>query len=157
MRCPADSLQSNGLEVYQNFIQAVEEFREQEALPVNLKGDIRGEDAAGLLFLNKAKWHKSCHLKFAYSKLLRVQEQKGRKHEHPSTAYDDQRKSKRKASGIPDEEACIFCSKPSGKLHQCATMGLDNNLQKMATDMEDTRLLARISGGDLVAIEAKYH
>ena len=36
-------------------------------------------------------------------------------------------------------------------------MGLDNDLQKMATDLEDTRLLARISGGNLVAIEAKYH
>ena len=27
----------------------------------------------------------------------------------------------------------------------------------MATDLEDTDLLGRISGGDLVAIEAKYH
>ena len=44
-----------------------------------------------------------------------------------------------------------------GKLHQCATMGLDKDLRKMATDLEYTRLLARISGGDLVAIEAKYH
>jgi len=137
--------------VYQNFIQVVEEFRELEPLPVNLKVDFRGEDAAGLLLRNKAKWHKSCHLKFAYSKLMRVQEQKGRNCEHPST--DDQRKSKRRASGIPDEEACIFCSQPSGKLHQCATMGLDNDLRKMATDLEDTSLLARISGGDLVAIE----
>ena len=40
LRCPADSLQSNGLDVYQNFIQVVEEFHELEALPVNLKLDL---------------------------------------------------------------------------------------------------------------------
>ena len=126
-------------------------------MPVNLKVYFRSEDAAGSLFRKKAKWHRSCHLKFAYSKLLRVEEQKGRKREHPSTARDDQWKSKHKASDIPDEEACIFCSQPSGKLHQCATMGLDNDLRKMATDLEDTRLLATFSCGDLVAIEAKCH
>ena len=36
-------------------------------------------------------------------------------------------------------------------------MGLDHELRKMAVDLQDTILLARISGGDLVAIEGKYH
>ena len=36
-------------------------------------------------------------------------------------------------------------------------MTLDHDLRQMATDLQDTKLLARISGGDLVAIEAKYH
>lgn len=36
-------------------------------------------------------------------------------------------------------------------------MNLDSNLRQMATDLQDTRLLARISGGDLVATETKYH
>ena len=36
-------------------------------------------------------------------------------------------------------------------------MTLDHDFHQMATDLQDTRLLARISGGDLVAIEAKYH
>jgi len=30
-------------------------------------------------------------------------------------------------------------------------------LKRMATDLQDTILLTRISGGDLTAIEAKYH
>ena len=42
-----------------------------------------------------------------------------------------------------------------GKLHQCSTMKLE--LRYMATELNDTTLLARISGGDIVAIEAKYH
>ena len=36
-------------------------------------------------------------------------------------------------------------------------MNLDYDFQQMATELQDTELLARISGGDLVAIEAKYH
>ena len=36
-------------------------------------------------------------------------------------------------------------------------MQLDHNLKKMATELQDSVLLARISGGDLIAIEAKYH
>ena len=44
-----------------------------------------------------------------------------------------------------------------GKLHQCSTMKLDTELRYMATELNDTTLLARISGGDIVAIEAKYH
>ena len=43
------------------------------------------------------------------------------------------------------------------KLHQCSTMKLDSELRYMATELNDTTLLARISGGDIVAIEAKYH
>ena len=36
-------------------------------------------------------------------------------------------------------------------------MKLDHNLRQMATELQDAELLARISGGDLIAIEAKYH
>ena len=35
-------------------------------------------------------------------------------------------------------------------------MELDSNLTQVATGLQDTDLLARISGGDLVAIETKY-
>ncbi len=41
LRCPADSHQNNGLEVYTTFFCVLEEFRELEALPVyvDYKGD----------------------------------------------------------------------------------------------------------------------
>lgn len=153
LRCPADSHQNNGIDVYKSFLQAVSEFRELEALPVTVY--FEGENMADTFLHNKAKWHKSCHLKFAQSKLTRVREQKAKKRKNDFA--DDQRKSKRRVSGIPDKEACIFCSQVTGKLHRCSTMRLDNELRKMAMEMQDTMLLARISSGDLVAIEAKYH
>ena len=36
-------------------------------------------------------------------------------------------------------------------------MELDGNLREMAQEMQDTDLIGKLSGGDLVAIEAKYH
>ena len=36
-------------------------------------------------------------------------------------------------------------------------MDVDTNVRKMATDLQDTALLAKIGGGDLHALEAKYH
>ena len=106
LKCPADSLQGNGLEVYSNFLTVVEEFRELDALPVNVTINYRGEQIPQLFLQNRAKWHKSCHLKFAPS------EQIGKKRQHP-TAGDEQRRSKRRTT---DEESCIFCSQTSGKL-----------------------------------------
>lgn len=36
-------------------------------------------------------------------------------------------------------------------------MNLDQSLRSMAKELQDGDLLARVFGGDLVAIEAKYH
>ena len=65
LKCPADSHQKNGFEVYSKFLDAVKEFEELQSLPVNV--DFKGEDKADLFMANPAKWHKSCHLKFASS------------------------------------------------------------------------------------------
>lgn len=67
------------------------------------------------------------------------------------------RKSKRKSTQNTSQESCMFCLQTSGKLHECTTMNLDQSLRSMAKELQDGDLLARVSGGDLVAIEAKYH
>ena len=150
LRCPVDSFQNNAIDVYNKFLEAVKEFRNLNALPIDVK--FEGENLGELFYQHRAKWHKSCHLKFAASKVERVKEQRGKKRK-----CDDQRKSKRKLDSYVNEESCIFCSQTSGKLHLCATMKLDCNLQRMAEDLQDTTLMAKLSGGDLIAIEAKYH
>ena len=52
----------------------------------------------------------------------------------------------------------MFCEeKKAESLHEYTTVNTDKSLRRMATEMLDTEILAKISGGDLVAIEAKYH
>ena len=153
MRCPVDSHVGNGIEVYSNFLEVVEKFRKFDALPVDIKYE--GENLAELMYQKRAKWHKSCHLKFSSSKLTRVETRQKRKLTE-CTSNDDQRRSKRHLPA--SEECCLFCSLKSGdKLHQRTTMELDHDLRKMAQDLHDTSLIAKLSAGDLIVIEAKYH
>lgn len=74
LKCPANSNQDNGLEVYGRFLETVAEFRHLESLPVSIK--FNDEYNAETFLRNEAKWHKTCHLKFAPSKLLRLQKRK---------------------------------------------------------------------------------
>ena len=52
---------------------------------------------------------------------------------------------------------CIFCEDASGRLHQFSTLQSDASIRSMAKDLRDASLLAKIDGGDLIALEAKYH
>ena len=51
---------------------------------------------------NKGKWHKSCHFKFALSKLEREKETIGKKRKRET--YDNERSSKRKATTTPKKK-----------------------------------------------------
>ena len=105
------------------------------------------------LLRNNAKWHQSCHLKFSLAKLKKAQKRK------KPTADDGDSLSKsskrRKVTG--SDEKCVFCDETVGVLHSFSTIEADRNLHRIVTDLQDFELLAKISGGDLIAIEAKYH
>lgn len=148
LRCPLDSLQGNGQEVY-----ICQGFREIDAMPVEITTDQLTIDS---LVKNRAKWHKSCYLKFNTTKLQRAQKNSKGKRRCLDPPVEE-RKSKRHRSSTSLQAACIFCDDESGQLHNCSTMGLDQELRQIATELQDASLLSRISGGDLIAIEAKYH
>ena len=62
------------------------------------------------------------------------------------TEYEEQRKSKRMSTGTPSQSACIFFLQDKGKLYAGLSLNLDYDLRQMATELQDTELLARISG-----------
>jgi len=55
-----------------------------------------------------------------------------------------------------DKMACLFCQK-DGSLHEFKTLEADHSIRKIAAELQDIQLMARMEGGDLVALEAKYH
>ena len=71
LRCPVDSLQSNGQEIYARFLEAVEGFKEMNAMPVKLEYT-DAQLTYDNMVQNHAKWYKSCYLKFNKTKLQRV-------------------------------------------------------------------------------------
>ena len=67
------------------------------------------------------------------------------------------RRNSIKSSAI---EQCFFCgvsANMSEPLHQVSTLGLDARVRQCALQLQDQGLLAKMSAGDLVAQEAKYH
>ena len=57
------------------------------------------------------------------------------------------------------QDICFFCRQPAGHdgLHDAATFQLDKRVCTSASLLQDTELLWRLSAGDMVALEAKYH
>ena len=111
-----------------------------------------------ILLHNRAKWHKTCHLKLSASKLQRAKQRCNSNDRHSELT---ERKSRRLSGGVSNTklsvDTCVFCLQSEGKLHNCTTLEIDKTLRDMATCLQDFELLSRIEGGDLVAIEAKYH
>ena len=56
---------------------------------------------------------------------------------------------------------CFLCEKGAreddGDLHQVSTFETDTNIRTIITELNDSRLLVRIVGRDLIATGAKYH
>lgn len=53
--------------------------------------------------------------------------------------------------------ACLFCDDFQGDLHKAETFGLDTKVRQMAIDLWDTKLVEKLSAGDMVAIDSVYH
>ena len=78
------------------------------------------------------------------------------KRKRESTETEDEHCRPKRQSGM--QRVCIFCDKiTSEQLHEIMTLNVDKSIQSMAIEMSDHELLVKISGGDLIALEAKYH
>ena len=102
---------------------------------------------------NRGAWHKSCNVKFSKDKLERATKKRDREETTGSSTYGE--KQPRRQS--MDKMACIFCCKKHGQLHEFRTLGANENIRQMATQLQEIELMARMEGGDLIALEAKYH
>ena len=140
LRCPKNRINCDPV-VYKIFLQNVETFKSIDALPVKI------------LINARASWHHSCHQKFTQSRLNRARKKKRKSNEGAISIKHSKRQSLESKS-----ESCILCTCVTPeKMHEYSTKEADLNLRTMAIELDDTELLGRISGGDCVAIEAKYH
>lgn len=151
LKCPLLSPGSSRdkTDAYTSFLTNVEQFRAIGALPAELY--FGSDETVDNFASHSASWHKSCHLKFNNSKLAKAK----KKREH-NPDDEEKRHSKRKAL---DVQKCFFCEKGEEEpvLHEVSTFDADKNIRDMITELNDTQLLSRIVGGDLIAMEAKYH
>ena len=152
LRCP---LQSPGasydkvIKIYESFLMNVKQFQDVNALPTNIY--FKYDQSATDFVHHQASWHKSCYLKYNNTKLAQAKKRRG-------GTDNSEMKPPRKRQAVQVDN-CLFCEKgqEEGELHQILTFDADSNVRTMITELQDTQLLARIDGGDLIAKEMKYH
>ena len=106
------------MQSYETFLYNVQEFKRLNAIPVELNMPV--EITAEELAEKEAVWHKSCHLKFASTKLYRIQDKVAKS--SSATTLQEGRKSKRQVTDQNSvTERCIFCDEQDGDLHQVLT------------------------------------
>ncbi len=154
LKCPLKSpgTSSQKHNAYTSFRCNVEQFRDIGALPVKLH--FGTNETADNLASHFESWHKSCYLKFNNSKLGKAKKKRERENDE-----SEAQESKRKKRQALDVQKCFLCETgdEAGVLHQVSTYDADTNLRTMITELNDAQLLTRIVGGDLIAVEAKYH
>jgi len=149
---------------YQSFATNLGKFKELGKVPLNVVPE-QFDDGSGIeetLQTNKAMWHKTCRNLFSDFKLDR---QKTRASE-PDSGNSGISPVKLRRTSVQGAHAsgqdvplCFFCDREAGTagLHDVTTMGMDQTVRMYATELKETRLLAKLAPGDMVALEAKYH
>jgi len=65
------------------------------------------------------------------------------------------------STSVPLSLSCFFCDKPKtedcGKLHQATTFDLDARVHSCVHTLHDSAVIAKLSNGDMITIEARYH
>lgn len=140
----------------------VPKFNELNSLPIPL--DIRRLDEGGgierTMLDREAKYHTSCRLKFNNTKLKRATD----KADSKNKPKDDTCESPftRRSSDVSVNLGivkCFLCDEeaPLSSLREAMTMKINDRLKQCAETLQDKKLLAKLSAGDVVAQEMKYH
>ncbi len=168
LTCPAESKQLDSGKGYITLENDLNNFTEIDALPkgISLQRLNNGSGIARTLSVNLARWHKNCRDKLNNTKFLRLQKRKSDELKEKANldSFEPSKHTRSHYTGLIDLEKerecpkCFFCEQ-SGKeeLTQAMTFGLDSNVRSAAIKLEHKKLLAKLSGGDVVALEMKYH
>ena len=161
LQCPANSKRKDCGAGYASFVANLIIFQDLSIMPVNLNID-QLDDGSGIgetLFKNKASWHKSCREMFSNTKLQRAQKRKKAYLSELVTSPVKARRSSLHAMPGSSKEICIFCDEDdsSSTLHAASTFEVDRKVRECAVLLNDGKLLAKLSSGDMMAIDAKYH
>ena len=160
--CPANSKRKDVGAGYESLALSLSQLEQLAVKPFNIEFCEldNGEGIASTLSINKACWHKSCRNKINSTEIKRTAKRKAESDEGCSSKQSPV-KTRRSIGGAADkgsESHCLFCDKSDGDLHEASTKQIDEKVRKYATELRDSKLLAKLAAGsDMVAIDAVYH
>lgn len=159
LKCPADRPGDSDT-MYIEKADLLSEFQKMNSQKYNW--DRLNEDGGiGKTFIKqRAKWHKTCSLKFTKTMLKRDQLKRKStdKTENDDSTTPKRPRHSRKTLDFKSD-ICFFCDTcdEADNLREVRTFQLDYRVRKCAENIQDLSLLAKLSAGDMIAQEAKYH
>ena len=175
LQCPANNSNKTALGAsYKTLAQHLLKFEElgsKMPMSVNMARLDEGGGVENTFLKRSAVFHSSCRLKFNKTELKRRAASVDSKSEKIATAAESVDKkipsptpSKllRRHSDEHDTESepiCFLCAQkaPLAKLRNASTFKLDAKLRHCAAVLQDHNLQAKLSCGDVISQEAKYH
>ena len=162
---PSKSKRKDSGSGYSSFAANLSRFSELGQLPGTLQLE-RLNEGCGIeaaMVANNALYHQVCKLKYNNTKLQRAEKRtfvtEGEINDTPGVCKRTRFHSRSSSIEKIQEAQCFFCRQPAGTdgVHKVATFQMDSKIRDGATILEDTELLGRLSAGDMVARDAKYH
>ena len=155
LQCPARAKQKSGASTYVTLARNLKQFQELGAVPKKLMDRLsEGKDMEETFNFREAKCHASCRVKYNTTKLKR-------KHAEAFSESDVEGQGKRKSLRVYTEKTaskvCFICDEEGNSkdltLRNASTFMLDEKVRKCAILLQDEKLLAKLSAGDIIAQE----
>ena len=150
---------------YSSFAANLSSFSELGQLPGTLQLESLNEwcGIEAAMVTNNALYHQACKLKYNNTTLQRAEKRslmtEGEINDAPDACKRSRFHSRSSSTEKAQEAQCFFCRQPAGTdgVPEVATFQMHSKFQDWATILEDTELLGRLTAGDMVARNAKYH
>ena len=162
LQSPASSRRSTDGAGYKTLADKLLAFNEINCLPSSIVSRLmESQDLEEFLKSHQAKWHESCRLQYNKTKLERAAKRQASAAESSDSLIHKKYTRHSSVNSTDEKEQCFFCGEPAKdteSFHHASTFGLDRPCQRMCSLLlQDQKLLAKLSTGDLIALEAKYH
>jgi len=126
-------------------------------LSINISWLDDGTGIAATLRFHNAKWHRTCYTIWDKKMIDRARKRKT-KQQSPEIIMSPLKGRLRTAfpstSAETDLPVCFFCDAVVEQGYHKKATSVDANVRKMALELNDTSLLAKLSSGDMIAMDA---
>ena len=159
LECPANSRQTDKEVGYVKVADQLKDFSSIGELPESLQVRVESGDLLHSLKEHEAKFHKTCRNKYDSYHYERACKRRKLADRESLPEIGATRATRSRFSAENFRPCCFFCEKEDAEsnLSSAQTFALDRRVRDAALLLSDEKLLAKLSEGDLVAIEAKYH
>lgn len=175
LQCPNNSTRNDRGAGYKSLEESIMQFNAIGELnaTVRLNELDEGSGIAATLAAHNAQWHKSCRNLYNKTKLDRALKRNVTAKCNNSVEVNNNVVPEACSSGELEDVrhftrssnagdckmtvCCFICDESKGNLHAVTTFEVDSRVRSCAHALQDLTLIAKLSAGDLIALEAHYH